>query len=281
MSCDLHTHSYYSDGSLSPKELIKEARALGLSAVALTDHNTIKGLSEFMSKGAEYGIITVAGVEFSTDYEGDELHILALFVSPKHFNDITEIEKSIAKEKISSNDMLFDRLKAGGYDVDYERIKSEAHGGINRVHFAKELIRLGVVSSVNEAFSGILSPKGEFYKPPKKPNVFEIIEFIRSIGAVSVLAHPFLNIDEKRLCKLLPQAKKSGLNAMEVYYSKFTQNERERAKQICDEFGLLYSGGSDYHGENKPDIKMKIGKGDLSVPDEVFLKLREKHSELA
>lgn len=281
MSCDLHTHSYYSDGSLSPHQLVKEASKLEFSAVALTDHNTIRGIDEFMRAGEEYGVNTVAGVEFSTDYLGNELHILALFVSPQHFDDITEIESEIAKEKIMSNDRLFERLKAGGYDVDYDRIKAGSHGSVNRVHFAKELIRLGVVSSVNEAFNGILSPKGEFYQPPKKPDVFRILRFIRSIGAVSVLAHPFLNINETQLCEFLPQAKEHGLNAMEVYYSKFSAEQRERARVICDEFGLLCSGGSDYHGENKPDISLGIGRGDLSVPDEVYIRLKEKHSELA
>lgn len=162
-----------------------------------------------------------------------------------------------------------------GYKVDYDKLKSRNHGSLNRVHFAIELIKNGYVASIKEAFDTILSVKHGLYEEPKRYTAQEVIEFINSINAVSVLAHPLLNLSKEKLIEFLPKAKEYGLIAIETRYSKYSQEEQLFSTQLAKEFCLLESGGSDFHGENKPDIKIGIGMGDLQVPYEFLLKMKK------
>ncbi len=278
-NCDLHTHSYYSDGSDSPEQILIKAQALGLGAVALCDHNTAKGLPEFLEKAKGTNVQAVAGVEFSADYKDKEVHILALFVPETAFDGISEFVRLMAENKYNSNINLINSLKNAGYDVDYHQIASKTKGNINRAHVAAELMQKGYVSSVKEAFDTVLSPKQGHYVPPKRPDAFSTIAFINSIGAVSSLAHPLLNLNEEELDVFLDIAKKNGLDAMETAYSEFTPQMCSRAQQAALKHGLLQSGGSDYHGERKPHIKLATGTGNLCVPMEYFNKLKRRSEE--
>lgn len=263
--CDLHTHSTFSDGSCSPKELLETAKAAGLVAVALTDHNTVDGLKTFLTDGKNYGIEAVAGVEISCDYNGKELHVLALFIE----NRLSEMQKflEISKSrKEESNKLLAENLVNKGYKIDYEQIKLQTVGSINRVHFANELIKKGYIKTVKEGFDTVLSENAGFYLQPKRLTVFEVIDFIKTINAISVLAHPLLNLTKEELIEFLPEAKQMGLKAIETRYSKYSIAEQEFCTRLAKDFGLLESGGSDFHGENKPDIKIGVGQGGLQVP---------------
>ena len=272
--CDLHTHSIFSDGTCSPKELLILAKEAGLSAVALTDHNTIAGIDFFLEESKNFDIEAIPGVEISSDYEGTELHILALCLDNEHFNGINDFLKIPIKRKEASNKLLAERLIGKGYKVDYDKLKSRNRGSLNRVHFAIELIKNGYVTSIKEAFDTILSVKYGLYEEPKRYTAQEVIEFINSINAVSVLAHPLLTLSKEELIEFLPKAKEYGLMAIETRYSKYSQEEQSFSTQIAKEFGLLESGGSDFHGENKPDIKMGVGMGDLQVPFQFLLKMK-------
>ncbi len=263
--CDLHTHSTFSDGSCSPKELLETAKAAGLVAVALTDHNTVDGLKTFLTDGKNYGIEAVAGVEISCDYNGKELHVLALFIE----NRLSEMQKflEISKSrKEESNKLLAENLVNKGYKIDYEQIKLQTVGSINRVHFANELIKKGYIKTVKEGFDTVLSENAGFYLQPKRLTVFEVIDFIKTINAISVLAHPLLNLTKEELIEFLPEAKQMGLKAIETRYSKYSIAEQEFCTRLAKDFGLLESGGSDFHGANKPDIKIGVGQGGLQVP---------------
>ena len=273
--CDLHTHSTYSDGSFSPEELIKLAEKEGLSAIALTDHNTVSGLTHFLTASKNTDVEAALGVEISCDYNGDELHVLALFIE----NRLAEVEKFLEipkARKEASNKSLAENLIKNGYKIDYERMKSQTGGSINRVHFANELIKNGYIKTVNEGFDTILSEERGLYLPPKRLTAFEVLEFIKGIGAVSVLAHPLLNLTKDQLIEFLPKAKDFGLMAMETRYSKYSLEEQEFSTKLAKEFCLLESGGSDFHGENKPDIKLGVGHGDLRVPYEFFKSMKNK-----
>ena len=263
--CDLHTHSTFSDGSCSPKELLETAKAAGLVAVALTDHNTVDGLKTFLTDGKNYGIEAVAGVEISCDYNGKKLHVLALFIE----NRLSEMQKflEISKSrKEESNKLLAENLVNKGYKIDYEQIKLQTVGSINRVHFANELIKKGYIKTVKEGFDTVLSENAGFYLQPKRLTVFEVIDFIKTINAISVLAHPLLNLTKEELIEFLPEAKQMGLKAIETRYSKYSIAEQEFCTRLAKDFGLLESGGSDFHGANKPDIKIGVGQGGLQVP---------------
>lgn len=274
--CDLHTHSTYSDGTLTPAQLIQTAREAGLSAIVLSDHNTVAGLSAFMEAAKGTGVEAVPGVEFSTEYCGTELHILGLFVKPCHYDTINALLQQFLDRKDKSNYEMVQRLNQAGIPLDYEKIRSQSAGSINRAVIGAEMVRLGCCESVKQAFSDWLSPKKGYYIPPLRPDAFETIRFIKSIGAVAVLAHPFLSMDETSLRRFLPEAVAAGLDGMEVYYSTFDEETTKLAQHIAGEYGLLPSGGSDFHGENKPDISMGTGKGNLRIPTQLLESLRDR-----
>lgn len=264
--CDLHTHSYFSDGTDSPEVILDEAVEAGLSAVALTDHNTVAGLPEFLESAKGKDILAIPGVEISTGYNGKELHIIGLFLEPEYYGEMTVFLSVINQRKIESNKQLIRNLKDAGYALDYGEITEKHQGNVNRAVIAAALLEKGYISEIKEAFKGLLSAKNGLYTPPERISSFVAIEFLKSIGAVPVLAHPFLNLQENELAVFLPQAKQSGLLAMEAHYSTYSPETTAAAVRIAQSFDILQSGGSDYHGANKPDIRIGIGKGSLAVP---------------
>lgn len=275
-TCDLHTHSVYSDGTWTPEQLIDGAERIGLGAIALCDHNTVAGLPDFMAAARGREVEAIPGIEFSTDYQGTELHILGLFIRPEFYDEITRLLAQAQQQKQQSNMDLVENLNRAGYALDFEKIQSATRNGqFNRAHVAAELTRLGYTDSVQDAFRRLLAPEHGYYHPPKRMTSFECIRYIRSIGAVSVLAHPFLNLDEARLRGFLSQAAECGLHAMETVYVSYDAQTVRLSQQLADEYGLKHSGGSDFHGGNKPDIQLGTGRGGLQVPMELALDLKE------
>lgn len=272
---DLHIHSTYSDGTLTPEALVRLAEERKLEAIALCDHNTVEGLSSFLAAAQSSPVEGIPGIEFSTDYHGTELHVLGLFIEPQYYDAVHENVSEMLRYKEKSNQDLVEALKSAGICLDYAAIKAGTPDGyVNRAVIAAEMVRLGYCESVKECFSKWLSPKRGFYTPPRRLDVFAVIRFIESIGSVAVLAHPFLNLDETGLRQFLKEAVPCGLDAMEVYYPKFTPEQTKLACSIAEEYGLLLSGGSDFHGENKPDIQLGTGRGDLAVPYALLERLR-------
>lgn len=272
---DLHTHSHYSDGTYSPAELIDEAERIGLSAIALSDHNTVRGLDEFLRAAQDRGVEAVPGVELSTDYGDVELHMLALFVRPEHYEAINALVAQMAENKQKSNRALIEALREHGYDITYDEVCATANGNVNRAHIGAVLTEKGYTPSIQEAFRTLLSPVCGLYVPPQRLPVFETIEFIRSIGAVPVLAHPFLQLDEAGLRTFLDKAKTHGLVGMETLYSTYDEQTIALSRAIAEEYGLCESGGSDFHGARKPDIAMGEGRGNLAIPYEFLSELKK------
>ncbi len=271
--CDLHAHSHYSDGTLSPQELILAAENAHLGAVALCDHNSVSGLEEFLFYGEKSPVIAVAGTEISVDYLDRELHLLALFLPQTYFSHVADYARPMLREKRDSNLRLVENLRKVGIVLDYEEIaRATPDGMVNRAVISAEMVKKGYCKTVKEAFRQYLDLSHGLYIPPRRPSVFETIGFVEELGAVSVLAHPYLNLNHQELLAFLPQAK--TLDAMEVFYPKFTPQETENLSALCKEYGLLPSGGSDFHGENKPDIALGTGGGDLKISMDVFLGLR-------
>ena len=274
--CDLHTHSTYSDGTYAPSEIIDNAVEIGLSAVALCDHNTVDGIPSFLNAAKDKDICAVAGAEFSVDYDGIELHILGLFIPPEYLSQVSNLmlEENIRKEK--SNIDLIDSLSKDGIFLSYDEIKSAVSAKrINRAHIAAALTKKGYTSSINEAFKTVLSPEAGYYKEPKKITAFEILDFLISIKTVPILAHPFLNLTQNELLNFLPETKKHGLVGMECKYSSYDALTEKNSLLIADQFNLKYSGGSDFHGLTKPDISIGVGKGNLQIPYEWCLALKD------
>lgn len=273
--CDLHTHSYYSDGTDTPIELIEQAESLGLSAIALCDHNTVRGLPEFLSAAEGKRVEAIPGIEISADYHGTELHILGLFLPEERFSDVAELMESVQIRKRESNRALITALCDAGYRIDYDAIAGKTpNGDFNRAHIAAALTEAGYTESISEAFRTLLSEERGYYRPPARLDAFEVIGFLSEIGAVSVLAHPTLNLCEADLLAFLPQAKACGLCGMETRYSSYTPETEARMTEIARAFSLSESGGSDYHGSTKPDTAMMRGRGTLAVPQDFVEGLR-------
>lgn len=274
--CDLHVHSTYSDGNLTPKELAERAKKVGVAALALCDHNTIGGADEFLSATKELGIEGIAGVEFSTDYTDKELHILGLGIPKKYHGQVEEWAAGMRRRKQESNLLLIENLRAAGYDISFQEVQERGEHVLNRAHIALVLQEKGYVSSVKEAFSTLLSPQGGFYIQPRRLNVFDTIAFIKTLGGVAVWAHPLLNVRETEARAFLSSAISYGLDGMETQYARYDANMTEVARMLAREFGLLESGGSDFHGQAKPDIEIGIGRGDLHVPISVWETLKAR-----
>jgi len=267
--CDLHTHSLASDGSLAPGALVPLARKAGLSAIALTDHNTLAGLPEFLASAAGTPVEAVPGIEFSTDWEDTELHIVALFLRAEHYGPINTVLAQARQRKVESNLALTEKLRKAGIPLSHDRVQARTDGIPNRAHFAAELTDMGITGSIKEAIHTLLSPKNGLYTPPVHPQAQEVIHLIRDLGAVSVLAHPFLNLKEPRLRQFLQETR--NLDAMETLYTDFTPELIQRARAIAAEFHLKESGGTDFHGANKPHILL----GDTRVPLHYLEALRD------
>ena len=274
--CDLHTHSVYSDGTYTPRQLLEEAQQRGLSSLALTDHNTATGLPDFLEAARDFDVEAVPGVEFSTDYNGTELHILALYLKPEYFPQVMDLMQQYHYRKDQSNIDLVYALNKAGYNISYEKIKSATpEGQVNRALIAAELLHEGYVESVQDAFKKLLNPKCGYYVPPTRPSPKEMLATIRDLGAVSVWAHPYLSLKPEPVREFLAQAVSWGLQGMEVFYSTYDEATTQEAVAMADHFGLHRSGGSDFHGENKPDIALGVGRGGLQVPAALADNLRQ------
>ncbi len=276
--CDLHAHTVFSDGTLTPAQLLEEAERIGLAAVALTDHNTVAGLPDFLEEADSRDILAVAGSEFSVEYEGRELHILGLFLPPEHFSAVTEKLEEGVRAKEKSNRDLAMALNREGYEIDYEALRAASpKGQLNRAHFAMELVRRGYVADRQAAFDTLLSPKGGLYQIPRRPGFAEIISFIHSLGGAAVLAHPFLDLKEEGAVRaFLRLAVPCGLDGMEVLHPAHSPQQQAMALALTRTFGILPSGGSDFHGGNKPGIRLGFGRGEQGVPLQWCLSLKEK-----
>lgn len=273
--CDLHSHSRFSDGSMTPTEMVALAEQLGLSALALTDHNTSLGLKELMEAGRYSPVITVPGCEFSTEYRGKEVHMVGLFFPQETWQEIEDFVELMHMAKRHSNKKLIEALQQDGYPVTYQEAAAlTGSEDFNRAHVARVLMAKGVVSSVKEAFQTLLKEGNGYYTPAKKLGTLATVRFIQNYGGVSVLAHPFLNFTEEELREFLPLAKTEGLVGMETHYTEFSPETTEKAISLAKEFGLKESGGSDFHGEAKPTIALGSGWGDLVVPFSFYENLR-------
>ena len=281
MICDLHTHSIHSDGTDTPAQLIAQAKDLGLSVIALTDHNTVAGLADFLREAETQGVTALGGTELSCSHEDKEFHLLGLFIQPQYYKKVERLAKEFHVLKEISNIELVERLNAAGYQIDYANVKKRNPGGnANRAHVAAELLDHGYVTSVAEAFATILSDDYGFYVQPQRLLLTDAIAFLREIHALPVLAHPLKDIDADTLIRLLPQLIDAGLQGIETMHSSYSVEDIRISKEIAHDFHLLESGGSDYHGAVKPDVRMGSGKDNLAIPSEIYNALLHRRNQL-
>lgn len=284
---DLHTHSICSDGTFTPKELISYGKEKGLSAIALTDHDTLQGVDEALYYGDKYGVEVIPGIEVSTEYDNNELHIVGLFVNKDNAEFVAALNK-LRADRENRNVEMVEKLNSIGVSIDYKNVLKRANGGvITRAHIAREIIDNGYATSNNEVFDRYIGKDKPAYIKRELMSWQDTLYLIEKSGGLSILAHPLLyKLSYKRLEMIVGDLANFGLAGIEAYYSSHSPAEVKYIKILADKNRLKLSGGSDFHGKNKPKLDLGIGYGELKVPYEVLeilkkeLKLRNKERNL-
>ncbi|MBM4139795.1 MAG: PHP domain-containing protein [Nitrospira sp.] len=268
---DLHLHTTHSDGSCTPAEVIELAAKVGITTLAITDHDITTGVPEAVAAGKARGIEIIPGVEISSLLGGSELHMLGYFLDYEDasLNDrLTRLRESRHRR----NPQIIERLQTAGIDITYDEVRALAGtDSVGRPHIARVLMEKGVISSVKEAFNLWLAYGRPAYVPRELPTPAEAILWIKEAKGLAVLAHPtWVKTTEGTLTDLVRRLKADGLDGVEVYYSTHTPRQTRDYLALSKQQGLLMTGGSDFHGLTKPDIEVGIGKGSLHVPDSLL-----------
>jgi len=278
--CDLHTHSVFSDGTATPEQIILQAKEQGLS-VALADHNTVAGVPSFLEAAKRHGVTAVAGIELTTAYNGVELHLLGLFVPEESYPRLNRLSEEIHDRKEHSNREMIAHLCEAGYDISYENVRKRSPiDNINRSHVAAELMDKGYVSSMDDAFDTLLKEGNGFYAPTMALQITDAIRLLCELRVLPILAHPLQELTAEQLKKILPELITAGLVGMETYHSSYDDATILQATAIAREFHLVPSGGSDYHGDRKPLVRLGVGKGNLYIPVAVLDMLKARYQAL-
>ena len=274
---DLHMHTTHSDGSYTPRDLIRYAKKKGLDCISVTDHDTMSSFEECSDEAKKQGIELVPGIEISAQFEPGTLHILGYFLDRNHPGLRTTLEE-IQKARRERNPEIVKKLNELGIPVTYEEVQAESGGKqIGRPHFAKVLLKKGAVSSLEEAFDRFLGKGKPAYFDKRRLGSAESIRSIRAAGGVAVIAHPKqMKLDEEDLAKELERLVDEGLGGLEVYNSCQNREEAALYKRLAKRFNLFVTGGSDFHGANKPDVDLGwLGDG-VTLGYEVIEAMRER-----
>lgn len=274
---DLHVHSTASDGTYTPMELIAEAKRAGLSAMALTDHDTTAGIKDAMSAAEKENIELIPGIELSTDYKGKEVHIVGLYIDVEN-KKLSEQTAAFRKCRDNRNEEIVAALQKEGFAITMEALKAENPDCvITRANIARFLYNHGMIKSVQEAFDKYIGDGGRCYVNRFKVSPSDAVRLIKQAGGIAVLAHPLLyHMSTVNLQKLIDELKEAGLDAIEAIYSTYSTGEEQLMKRTAKENGLLISGGSDFHGSNKPRIRLAVGYGQLYIPYSVLEELKKQ-----
>lgn len=263
---DLHVHSTASDGTFTPAQVVEYAASKHLKAIALTDHDTIDGIDEALAASRTCGIEVIPGIELSCVYLDTEIHILGLFIDKdrEEFVKQTDRLKKIREER---NQEMISRFQKAGFEVSLEDLQNgHPETVITRAHFAKVLLDKGYVSSMDQAFKKYLQYGGPYCMRKEKISPEMAMDILRSGGAFPVLAHPMqYKFGYQAIEELVAFLKSMGLRGIEAYHSSHNQYESGKLKDMCTKYHLLPTGGSDFHGSNKPDIDIGSGRGGLRI----------------
>lgn len=275
---DLHVHSSASDGSLSPREVVAEAKKKSLRAIALTDHDTTDGLDEALAAGAALGLEVIPGIEISADHKPGSMHILGLFID-HHHPGLAEQLHILKQARAERNPQIIAKLQKLGVAITMEEVLAVAgRGQVGRPHIAQVLVTKGYVSSFQNAFERYLGNHGPAYVHKFRFSPQKAIAMITAAGGVAALAHPF-SLEYSsigHLKMILQQLRDWGLAALEVYYPEHSPEKQEIYKKLAQELGLLLTGGSDYHGIIKPEVQIGLVGPDKHVAYDVVVKLKER-----
>ena len=275
---DLHLHTMASDGTASPAQTVQTARELGLTAIAVTDHDTVSGVNEALAHGAALGVEVVPGVEVSSDYRDNNIHVLGYFVDPAS-PALRAVADWVRVERAERNEKVVAMLAADGFAISMEELEAAYPGALlGRPHIAEFLMRRGYVESVTDGFDRYLEVGRKYYLPTRRIPLSRAVTAIRDAGGLASLAHPLqYRYPLPEVEELIDRAVHLGVDAMECYYSGYTPEETRWLLTQAERRGLGVSGGSDWHGTRKPYITMGRGTGELCISETILEKLKERH----
>lgn len=278
---DLHTHSLHSDGAQTPADVVRTAKEAGLAAIALSDHDCIAGVQEAMDTGKELGVEVIPAVELSAQSD-TELHILGYFVDI-HNKKLQDTMAYALQVRDQRQEETCRKLNEMGFAITMDEVREEAHGNpvLCRAHFAQIMVRKGYAPSVQEAFKQYLSVGCYAYSNRQALTGPEAVSLIHEAGGIAVAAHLHLiKLPDDELREYLKSLIPYGLDGVEGYYTDYTPDMELRYRAMAKELGLVISGGTDYHGKNKPHIAIGKGRGELEIPYSVLEGLKQRHKEI-
>jgi hypothetical protein len=274
--CDLHTHTEASDGMQSPEENVRLAKEKGLIAVAITDHDTVAGVKEASEAGEKYGITVVPGVEISTRAGGKDIHVLGYYVDPTNERFLTRLE-GLRDTRALRNEAIITKLRELGIKITLEAVirgigrELKPDESMGRPHIADELVRLGAATDMRDAFNNYLAEGAAAYVSPPRITPEEACNWIIEAGGAPVLAHPGLYGDDPLVQGILERGTFKGI---EVYHSDHEPADSERYLAMADQYGLVITGGSDFHGARQGVI-FHGDIGSVTVSVEVLEQLKK------
>ncbi len=277
---DLHLHTTASDGILKPSEIVRHAKAKGLRAIAITDHDTVEGCGEALAEGEKIGFEVIPGIEISAEHSPGSMHILGFFLDIDH-PLLTERLKYLQKARAERNPKITQKLNQLGIDITFEEVLRASGGGqVGRPHFANVLLEKKVVQNFQEAFDRFLKKGAPAYVDKFRFTSKEALHFINEARGVAVLAHPnTLGMGGySELEKLVLQLVDEGLQGIEVYYPEHSREEIAQYKSLAERHGLLTTGGTDYHGMEKNGLDIGVGRGDMKLPYSIVESIKAARS---
>ena len=276
---DLHTHTNESDGSYTPFELVDAAVANGLEALAISDHDTLSGYDKALPRAREKGLDLVCGIELSTKFNGKTVHLLGYFLNQPPADGFRAWLKEMQSTRRDRNLRMAERLRSLGINITIEEVESRGRSLAGRPHFARIMLEKGYVSSIQQAFDEYLDESAKGYVDRHEPDLAMGIGRIAAAGGISSIAHPVRlgYRDPERLRTVVGEMRAAGLVALEVYHSDHKPSDVEQYLGLVREFKLGVTGGSDFHGDAKPNVRLGTGAGNLNIPRSVLDRLRAKN----
>ncbi len=264
---DLHVHSTASDGTLTPTELVAAVKEAGLCAFALTDHDTVDGIAEAKAAADAAGIELIPGVELSCDYKGKEVHMVGLYLDETNPRLLAHLAR-FRDNRDNRNQKMYEKLNEEGFAISEEALRELFPDAVlTRAHVARFLLEHGYIKDISEAFEKYIGDGCRCHVPREKITPQEGVELIHHANGKAVLAHPVLyHMSDDRLRELITDCLSCGLDGIEALYSTYQPGDERYIRRLAEEYGLAVSGGSDFHGSNKPHIRLGTGTGRLMVP---------------
>ena len=270
---DLHSHTHFSDGTSSPEELIGCAVAARLEALSITDHDTFEGYEAAVPIAQKAGLRLIRGIELSTRYNGTSVHLLGYFIGQEPGAEFLSWLGQMQQTRRERNQKLIDKLRQYGVEMTLEEVERKGRSLTGRPHFASVMVEKGYVPDMEAAFREYLDESARAYVERQDPQLSQSIARIRQAGGIPSLAHPVrvLRNDHDKVDALIREMIPHGLTAIEAYHSDHKPADVRHYLEVANRYGLAITGGSDFHGANKPRIQLGTGNaGNLAIPYQVL-----------